>query len=157
MDVSKEKTSVIRFGRQAWKSFTKGGERVQTFNFLGFTHYCTKSRKGYFIMGHKTQKEKLRKTLAELSTWLKKIRNLFLLKDWWKVLKAKLAGHYNYFGISGNMRCLKQFQRVANKLILKWINRRSQKKSMTWNTFYKYLDWNPLPRPRIHHDLYTKS
>ncbi len=136
LNISKEKTSVVRFGRQAWKSFIRGGERVQTFNFLGFTHYCGKSRRGYFIMGHKTQKEKLRKGLSELNLWLKRIRNQFLLKDWWKVLRAKLVGHYNYFGVSGNMKCLKQFQFEANKLIYKWINRRSQKRSMTWETFY---------------------
>ena len=157
LNVSKEKTSVVRFGRQAWKSYQKGGERVQTFNFLGFTHYCGKTRKGYFMMGHKTQKEKLSKTLTELNGWLKKIRNMFLLKDWWKVLKAKMAGHYNYFGVSGNMRCLRQFQWRANRLILKWINRRSQRKSMTWDKFNKYLNWNPLPKPRIHHDFYTSQ
>jgi RNA-directed DNA polymerase len=107
------------------------------------------------MMGHKTQKEKLRKGLTELNMWLKNIRNLFLLKDWWKVLRAKLVGHYNYFGVSGNMRCLQQFQFEASKLIYKWINRRSQKRSMTWETFHNYLDWNPLPQPRIKHDFYT--
>ncbi len=157
LNISKEKSSVVRFGRQAWKSSTRGGDRVQTFNFLGFTHYCTKSRRGYFMMGHKTQKEKLRKALTELNIWLKNIRNLFLLKDWWKVLRVKLAGHYNYFGISGNMRCLQQFRQEAKKLIYKWINRRSQKRSMTWETFHSYLDWNPLPQPRIKHDFYSLS
>jgi len=156
LNVSKEKTSIVRFGRQAWKTSIKGGDRVQTFNFLGFTHYCGKTRRGYFMMGHKTQKEKLRKGLTELNLWLKNVRNLFLLKDWWKVLSAKLLGHYNYFGVSGNMRCLKQFQHEASKLIYKWINRRSQKRSMTWEEYFRYLDWNPLPQPRIQHDLYTR-
>ncbi len=77
LNVSKEKTSNVRFGRDGWNSFKKGqGDRTQTFNFLGFTHYCTASRRGYFIMGHKTQKEKLRKGLTELNIWLKKIRNI---------------------------------------------------------------------------------
>ena len=156
LNMSKEKTSVVRFGRWPWNSYNRGkGDRPQTFNFLGFTHYCTKTRRGKFMMGHKTQKEKLRKGLTELNLWLKKIRNLYLLKDWWKVLRAKLAGHYNYFGVSGNMRCLKQFQNIANKLIFRWINRRSQKRSMTWEMFYSYLDWSPLPQPRIKHDFYT--
>jgi len=156
LNVSKEKTSVVRFGRWSWNSYNKGnGKKPQTFNFLGFTHYCGKTKRGKFKMGHKTQKEKLRKGLTELNTWLRDIRNLFLLKDWWKVLRAKLAGHYNYFGVSGNMRSLKQFQNIATKLIYKWINRRSQKRSMTWEKFYKYLDWNRLPQPRIKHDFYT--
>ncbi|MBC8552862.1 MAG: group II intron reverse transcriptase/maturase [Bacteriovoracaceae bacterium] len=157
LNVSKAKTSIVRFGRAPWSSHNKGnGDRPQTFNFLGFTHYCGKSKRGYFLMGHKTQKEKLRKGLIELNTWLKKIRNSLLLKDWWKILRAKLVGHYNYFGVSGNIKCLRQFEYEANKLIYKWINRRSQKRSMTWETFSNYLDWNPLPQPRIHHDFYTR-
>jgi RNA-directed DNA polymerase len=157
LKISQEKTSVVKFGRWPWNSYNKGkGEKPQTFNFLGFTHYCTNTRNGKFMMGHKTQKEKLRKGLTELNGWLRDIRNLFLLRDWWKVLRAKLVGHYNYFGISGNMRCLRQFNHQANKLIYKWINRRSQKRSMTWETFYSYLDWNPLPQPRIKHDFYTR-
>jgi len=157
LTVSKEKTSVVKFGRQAWNAYRKGGDRVATFNFLGFTHYCTKSRKGKFIMGHKTQRQKLSRALTELNIWLKKIRNMFLLKDWWKVLRSKLVGHYNYFGISGNMRCLKQIYICASKLAFKWINRRSQKKSMTFEKYLRYLDWNPLPQPRIYHDMYTLS
>lgn len=157
LNVSQEKTSVVRFGRWPWNSYNKGkSEKPQTFNFLGFTHYCTKTKSGKFMMGHKTQKEKLRKGLTELNSWLKDIRNLFLLKDWWIILRAKLVGHYNYFGVSGNMRCLQQFKYQANKLIYKWINRRSQKRSMTWETFLGYLDWNPLPQPRIKHDFYTR-
>lgn len=157
LNVSKEKTSIVRFGRSPWNSYHRGkGDKPQTFKFLGFTHYCGKTRRGYFMMGHKTQKEKLRKGLTELNIWLKNIRNLFLLKDWWKVLRAKLVGHYNYFGVSGNIGCLQQFQYEANKLIYKWINRRSQKRSMTWQTFHSYLDWNPLPQPRVKHDFYTR-
>ena len=157
LNVSKEKTSIVKFGRRAWGSYQRGGSRVATFNFLGFTHYCTKSRRGKFMMGHKTQKEKLSKGLKELNIWLKKIRNLLLLKDWWKVLRMKLVGHYNYFGISGNMRCLRQFYYEASKLTYKWINRRSQKKSMTFEKYLRYLDWAPLPQPRIYHDMYTLS
>ena len=157
LNISKEKTSIVKFGRHVWNSYKKGGERVATFNFLGFTHYCTKSRKGKFIMGHKTQKEKLSKGLKELNLWLKKTRNALPLADWWKVLRMKLIGHYNYFGISGNIRCLRQFYRQVSRLTFKWINRRSQKRSMTFEKYLRYLDWNPLPQPRIYHDMYTLS
>lgn len=157
LSISKEKTSIIKFGRKAWNSYEKGGERVTTFVFLGFTHYCTKSRKGKFIMGHKTSKQKLSRALMEMKIWLKKIRNMFLLKDWWKVLKAKLIGHYNYFGISGNMHCLRQFYWNVWWMVFKWINRRSQKKSMNVTKYCRYLDWHPLPQPRIVHDMYTLS
>ena len=107
-----------------------GKEKVETFNFLGFTHYCGKSRQGYFIMGHKTSKENLCRKLKETKEWLKQIRNKLRLKERWPVLKSKLTGHYNYFGISGNYRCLQQFYNKIFLIVFKWINRRSQKKSM---------------------------
>ena len=155
LKISKEKSSIVRFGRKAWNSHVKGGKRVGTFNFLGFTHYCTKSRRGKFMMGHKTRKEKLARGLKEMNLWLKGIRNVLKLKEWWKILGAKLRGHYNYFGISGNYRCLRQYYWKVLRLTMKWINRRSQKKSMGREKFHQYLDWNPLPQPRIYHDLYT--
>lgn len=157
LEVSKEKTGIVRFGRSAWKLANKRKEKVGSFNFLGFTHYCAKSRSGKFIMGHKTSKENLRLKLKELKKWLKAIRNRVRLKEWWKVLKAKLTGHYNYFGISGNYHSISQFYERVKSLVFKWINRRSQKKSMSFERYVKYLQFNPLPEPRICYALYTLS
>jgi len=149
LQVSEEKTKVFKFGRQVWKQAQRSKEKVETFNFLGFTHYCGKSRRGYFIMGHKTSKENLCRKLKETKEWLKKIRNKLRLKEWWPVLKSKLTGHYNYFGVSGNYRCLQQFYSQIFSMVFKWINRRSQKKSMSFDQYQNYLQWNPLPIPRI--------
>ena len=91
----------------------------------------------------------------ETKDWIKAIRNLKPLKEWWSILKAKLTGHYNYFGISGNYRCLSQFCWQVKSDAYKWINRRSQKKSMNWESFYRYMQSNPLPEPRICYSLYT--
>jgi len=154
---SPEKTKIIKFGRNAWQQWKKTGKKAETFNFLGFTHYCATSRRGFFVMGHKTGKENLRRKLREVKEWIKHVRNLETLKTWWPVLKAKLTGHYNYFGISGNFRCLRQFYSQVISAVFKWINRRSQRKSMTWEMFLQYLQWNPLPMPRICHPLYTLS
>jgi RNA-directed DNA polymerase len=155
--ISKEKTKVIKFGRRTWKDSQGTGEKVPTFDFLGFTHYCTASRRGKFIVGHKTSKKKLARALRETKEWLKKIRNKYRLREWWSTLKAKLRGHYNYFGISGNMRCLRQFYAMVKSMVFKWINRRSQKKSMNWKKYLQYLEWNPLPTPKIYHSIYTLS
>lgn len=95
LQVSGDKTKVLKFGRQVWKQAQRSKEKVETFNFLGFTHYCGKSRQGYFIMGHKTSKENLCRKLKETKEWLKQIRNKLRLKEWWPVLKSKLTGHYN--------------------------------------------------------------
>jgi group II intron reverse transcriptase/maturase len=155
--ISVEKTQVIEFGRRLWKRSQGTGENVPTFDFLGFTHYCSASRRGKFIVGHKTSKKRLAGGLREVKEWLKKVRNMFAMKEWWPTLKAKLRGHYNYFGISGNMRSLRQFYGRVKSMVFKWINRRSQKKSMNWQEYLRYLKWNPLPTPKIYHCIYTLS
>lgn len=155
LEVAEDKTKILKFGRRVWQLAQKRHEKVESFDFLGFTHYCKKSRGGKFIMGHKTQKESLSRKLKETKEWLKRIRNQIVLKDWWPILKAKLTGHYNYFGISGNYRCLEQYYKAMFSMVFKWINRRSQKKSMTFEKYCKYLEHNPLPMPRICYALYT--
>lgn len=154
LKVAEEKTRILKFGRQMWKQAQRSKDKVETFTFLGFTHYCSKSRRGYFIMQHKTSKENLSRKLKETKEWLKKIRSKLRLREWWPVLKAKLTGHYNYFGISGNYRCLYKFYKNVFWMVFKWINRRSQKKSMNIEQYQNYLQWNPLPTPRICYALY---
>lgn len=154
LEISEDKTKVLKFGRQVWKHAQKQKGKVETFNFLGFTHYCGKSRKGYFVMVHKTSKENLSRKLKETKEWLKKMRCQVKLKELLPILKSKLIGHYNYFGISGNYRCLKQFYTMIFWLLFKWINRRSQKKSMSFEIYSNYLQHNPLPMPRICYALY---
>jgi RNA-directed DNA polymerase len=155
LELSEDKTQMIRFGRSAWKLSKRNNTKVSTFNFLGFTHYCATSRRGKFIMGHKTSKENLRRKLAETNEWLRKIRSMLILKDWWPTIKAKLIGHYNYFGISGNYRSIRKFYNQVKSIIFKWINRRSQKKSMSYDVYLNYLQFNPLPEPKICYSLYA--
>lgn len=155
--VAEEKTRIVQFGRKSWQeSNNTEKKKWESFNFLGFTHYCGTSRKGKFITGHKTSKVNMSRKLKEINAWLKQIRNKVVLKEWWTILVAKLQGHYNYFGISGNMRCLQQFHKEASKLALKWINRRSQRKSMSLCQYIEVLG-PKLPVPRIYHNLYTLS
>jgi retron-type reverse transcriptase len=153
LEISTEKTRSIKFGRQVWKQAQRSGIKVATFDFLGFTHYCGNSRKGWFVMGHKTSKRSLNTGLKKNNNWLRNIRSMVPLKELWQTIKAKLIGHYNYFGINGNMRCLAQYFYSMKAMIFKWMNRRSQKKSMNWKQFNEYLDWNPLPTPRIIHAI----
>ena len=157
LKVSEEKTKIVAFGRKAWEGSKETGEKPKTFNFLGFTHYCATSQRGKFIVGHKTSKKSLTCKLREIKEWIKRVRSMISLRDWWPILRAKLSGHYNYFGISGNMRCLQQFYGQIISMVFKWINRRSQKKSMNWQRYKQYLRWYPLPRPKIYHTIYTLS
>lgn len=153
LEVAPEKTQIIRFGRNAWKQSRKSGKKVKSFDFLGFTHYCKASRYGWFVAGHKTSAKRMAIKLNAFKNWLKAVRNACPMKDWMKIVKAKLIGHYNYFGINGNMCCLREYYHKVKSMCFKWLNRRSQKKSMNWKQFMQYLQWNPLPEPRIYHEI----
>ena len=152
-----EKTRVISFGRYERQNAQRQKRRPNTFDFLGFTHYCDRSRQGKFMVGHQTSRKKFRKKCSELNDWLKAVRNRSQVKEWWQVLKAKLMGHYQYYGISGNMRLLSRYYGLTVRLAMKWLNRRCQKHSFSWEGFEAYLKHYPLPKPRIVHDLYTLS
>jgi RNA-directed DNA polymerase len=155
LELSEEKTRIIEFGRYASTNAKARGRKPATFNFLGFTHFIDKTRKGKFKVGRKTERKKMASKLKEMNIWLKGIRNLLPAKEWWKTLRAKLSGHFQYYGVSGNFRSIKVFYHLTIKLVYKWLNRRSQKKSFNWNTFIEYLKRYELPKPRIYHDFYT--
>ena len=154
LDLSQEKTRIIEFGRYAAQNAERKNRKPATFDFLGFTHICDKSRKGNFKVGRKTRKKKYNAKLVEMNNWLKSIRNAVKIKEWWKVLEAKLRGHYQYYGVSGNFMSINSFYRETCKLVFKWINRRSQKKSMNLEQFMDYLHKYPLPKPKIMHNFY---
>ncbi len=155
LDLSKEKTRLIEFGRYAKINAQKKGKKPDSFDFLGFTHFCDKSRKGSFKVGRKTRKKKYNEKLKEMNSWLKSVRSMFEIKEWWKVLAAKLRGHYEYYGISGNYDKIMAFYIQTCKMTYKWINRRSQKRNMNWEQFGAYLKKYPLPKPEIKHNLYV--
>jgi RNA-directed DNA polymerase len=150
-----EKTRVISFGRNERRTAKREQRRPNTFDFLGFTHYCERSRWGNYKIGRKTSGKKFRKKCRELNEWLKAVRNRCTVKEWWPVLRAKLKGHYQYYGISGNTQALRRFYRFVVHLAWKWLNERSQRRSFTWEQFWGYLKHYPLPEPRIVHNLYT--
>lgn len=155
LSIAEDKTRLIEFGKRAYERHQRNGTKASTFSFLGFTHYFGRSRKGKIVAGHKTAKENLRRKLRLAKDWLRKMRVKASLKDVMHLLKAKLLGHYNYFGISGNYRCIKQFYDRVLFLVFKWMNRRSERKSMDWPTFVNRLRFNPLPAPRITVNFYT--
>lgn len=152
-----DKTRVISFGRYEGVNATKQERRANTFDFLGLTHYCTKSRHGGFLVGRRTSAKKYRKKLRELYLWFKAQRNALKIKELWKMLTAKLRGHYQYYGISGNYRGIYRYYKCSLRIAYKWLNRRSQRKSFNWEQFMQYLTKYPLLKPYIAHRLYKLS
>lgn len=155
LELSKEKTKVIEFGQYAAGNAKAKGERPRTFDFLGFTHFCDRTRKGAFKVGRRTARNKFTRKIQEMNKWLKYVRNTAKPAEWWSILRAKLRGHFQYYGVSGNYRGIMRYYILTIKLIYKWLNRRSQKNSFNWKEFNKYLKRHPLPTPGIHHNFYT--
>jgi group II intron reverse transcriptase/maturase len=157
LKIAEGKSRVIGFGRREWEKARRESKKVATFDFLGFTHYCDKTRSGKFKLGRKTSGKRFRQKMRAVNQWLKRVRNQVTLAEWWKVFRLKLIGHYRYYGISGNMQALRKFSREASALAYKWINRRSQKKSFTYVQYRNFKKYNPLPEPKIYHLTYTLS
>ena len=157
LELHPEKTRTISFGRYERENADRQGRKANTFNFLGFTHYCDKSRKGGFKVGRKTSQKKFRTKCKEMNIWLMNMQNCKKAKEWWPGLQAKLRGHYQYYGVSGNMRSLRCFYMLTIRTVYKWLNRRSQRKSFSWESFHMYLERYPLPIPKIVHNFYTLS
>ncbi len=145
LELSEEKTRLIEFGRYAKEP------KLETFDFLGITHYNDIGRNGKYKVGRQTSKKKFRIKIKETNLWLKKERNHLPIAEIWNTLKQKLRGHYRYYGISGNSRMIGEFYYQVIRAVFKWLNRRSQRESFTWQTFSKYQSKYPLPLPRIYH------
>jgi hypothetical protein len=157
LELHPEKTRIINLDREQRCRTNRKDHQSHTFDFLGFTHYWGKSRKGNPTLCRKTSAKKFRKACKEMNIWLRQIRGTTKLKEWWPTLQAKLRGHFQYYGISGNSRAIERYHYVAKRLVFKWVNRRSQKTSFNWEGFTAYLEHYPLPEPRIVHHLYTLS
>ncbi len=134
LTLAKEKTKVIEFGRFASENQKiKGNGKPKTFDFLGFTHYCSKTQDERFMVKVKTSKKRMNKAVISINVWLKSTRNLLPTKEIWKMLALKLTGHYQYYGVSGNVEGLERYYHRTLNLTFKWLNRRSRKKSWNWD------------------------
>ena len=145
--LNQQKTQLLAFGkRRAWQAF-KTGERLPSFDFLGFTHYWGRSRTGKARLKRQTSKKRFRRALVAINQWLRQERNAHKLPVLWKAIGQKLRGHYNYFGVTDNSPALSHFEHAVQGLLFKWLNRRSQRRSFTWESFRRYQARYPLPKP----------
>lgn len=138
LSLNEDKTGII--------DFTKGKENV--FHFLGFTFYWN-HRKGWnkTSLVIKTQVDKVVKKIQEYTEWLKANRSRYTTKQIWSITRAKLRGHYNYFGYFCNRSKLAHFYHGVTGALFKWLNRRSQRKSFSYAKFKQMLQREPLPLP----------
>jgi RNA-directed DNA polymerase len=145
LTIHPEKTRIVDF-RHPWKSERK----PQTFDFLGFTHYWGKTRKGGFAVKRKTQGKKFRAALQRVEEWCKKNRHREL-REQHSLLCAKLQGHYAYYGIRGNSRTLANYWHTVKQRWHYWLMRRSRQRHNSARLWQTLLQHFALPRPRIVH------
>jgi RNA-directed DNA polymerase len=144
-----EKTRLIEFGRQALaKSGKPGGQKPATFDFLGFTHICKRSRKGKFTIHVRTMRKRLKRSLTKMWAWCQLHRHDPVDKQQ-QALNRKLQGHYQYYGRPTNFRSIWEFFRSTRRIWRYWLNRRDRKHTLTWPLFERLLGRYPLLRPRI--------
>ena len=150
LQLNKEKTKLVSFDR---KQAERGVEQG-TFDFLGFTFYMGRSQRGRMIPKLRTRAKTIRTKLNNVTAWVKSVRSLHPLKYIWKTFTAKIRGHIQYYGVSHNSKWVGNFIHQAIRIVFKWLNRRSQRKSFTWEEFTLFIQANPLPPVRVVHCLF---
>lgn len=148
--LNEEKTKLVNFS----KSKVRQGISQGTFDFLGFTFYWGRSKRDKVIPKLRTSGKTMKTKLKSLNVWAKGIRNTKPLRDIWKTFKLKIGGHFRYYGISHNIESLKRYHKSSLSIMFKWLNRRSQRNSFSWEKFCLFLKQNSLPKLMIYHRLF---
>jgi group II intron reverse transcriptase/maturase len=142
LELSKEKTQMINFTR-----FERRNSK--TFVFLGFEYRWGESRTNKPLIKMQTSKKKFQAALSSINTWIKKERSKLGTKAIFTKLRQKLQGHWNYYGVSGNYEMLNKYYQQVIRIVYKWINRRSQRRSCNWQGYKEMLTYYNIPRPQI--------
>lgn len=156
LEIAPEKTKVLEFGPLAQRRAKERGERkAETFDFLGFTHYCTTTRNGQrFRVGRKTISKRMSAKLKCFKQWLQKNRTL-PTAEIMRTTARKLRGHYAYYGVSGNSKSISNFAYEVRMILFKWLNRRGKCGCMSYEKFDLLKTRFPLPAPRIMVNLWS--
>lgn len=158
LELALEKTKILEFGRFAKHNRAmRWLGKPETFDFLGFTFYCSENgKKEFFRCKVKTSKKKFRVKVKTMKEWIKKNRTL-KLSELMKKINQKLTGYYRYYGVTDNMREVKNYRNAVVWLLYKWLNRRSQRRSYNLETFFKgLLKSLPIVEPKIYVNLFYR-
>ena len=154
LEIAEEKTKIIPFGRNSAANCVKMGmKKSGTFDFLGFTHRNGKSKAGRYRVKRKTSSKKFKVKVKEFKMWIMCMRNLDSKVLMYEV-NGKLKGHYQYYGITDNYAMLNNFKHTVERLLYKWLNRRSQRRSFSLDKFGLFIKRYPLLSPRTYVSIY---
>jgi group II intron reverse transcriptase/maturase len=156
LEVAEEKTKIIKLNKDDDDNSENKGEgcrQASSFDFLGFTHFMGKSKNGARRVMRKTSKKKYRASLLRCKEWIQRNRHM-PTKSFIKKIREKLQGYRQYYGITDNRRAVSNFIDEVKRLIYKWLNRRSQRKSFDWDKFNLFLKKYPLPRAKTYVNIF---
>ncbi len=153
LELALEKTRCIEFGRFARENAQKKGKKPEEFDFLGFTHYCGKTRKGFFKVKRRTSRKKFGLSLSRFTDWARKSRGRLSKGQMLRNAGSRVLGHLNYYAITDNSERCNSYVYHASQILFKWINRKSQRRSYTWEGFRQALNYVGWPKPTIRKDL----
>jgi RNA-directed DNA polymerase len=144
------KTKLVEFGRFAQRhASNRGRKRPETIYFLGLTLYCTRNLKGNFKVGMRTEKSRLRRSLLSLQELMRRIRH-HTIGDQVGEINAFLRGHYAYYGVAGNLRCLVKVYRAVERYWRRMLRSRSWAgRSLTWEKYHQIKARTPLLKPKL--------
>ena len=153
LKLNEDKTKIVNFS----KSMEFSGIKQESFNYLGFTFYLGRSRKGNVIPKLKSCGKRIREKLKKVKEWCKANKDKYKLPVLWEAFCNKIRGHIQYYGVTFNWKAVSNFVYRAQEIIFKWLNRRSQRKSFDWEKFNKFVKLNPLPVIKIYHKLFVSK
>lgn len=154
LELESSKSKIIKFGKYAEQSRKQLGEgKPETFDFLGFTFYCSKTRQGNPCIKVKTSKKKFKQKVKAMKVWLYENRDM-KVRDLMDKLNIKLLGHYRYYGVSHNSTMLANFRQRTIEYLFKILNRRSNRRSYNWVGFTEMIRHYKISYPKIYVSLF---
>lgn len=148
LQLEPSKTRLVEFGRFASIHAKERSRKMETIYFLGFTQYCTRNRKGNFMVGRKTEKSRFKRSLKKITDKMREIRHE-PIKEQADKINQMLRGHYNYYGMGGNLRTLQKIHYQVRRFWRKMLGSRSWKGYVTWDKFLEMEKEFPILRPKI--------
>ncbi|MDH3835080.1 MAG: group II intron reverse transcriptase/maturase [Nitrosopumilus sp.] len=153
LQLAEDKTHCIEFGRFARENARKRGKKPKEFTFLGFTHYCGKTKEGHFKVKRRTSRNKLGQSLRKFNDWTKKARPVLSKGEMIRKARTRVVGHLNYYAITDNSKRCGYYVYCATRILFKWLNRKSQRKAYNWGQFNQVLSLLDWPAVTIRKDL----
>jgi len=153
LEVTEEKTRCIEFGRFARRDAQGRGQKPKEFTFLGFTHYCGKTRNGKFKVKRRTSRKKFAQSLREFTEWARKSRTVLRKGEMLRRAKIRVTGHLNYYAVTDNYPMCSTYRHYVTRILFKWLNRKSQRRTYTWRGYLQALKWIGWPKVYTRKDL----